>query len=329
VKELKMRKTALAIMFGSLLFCHTSQVEAQKTYRVGALVAEDLFLASFEGFKKKMAELGYVEGNNIKYYLHNAKGEHEALKKMAAQLVKDKNDVIVTSSTTATVPVAKETAGTNIPVVFLSDGNPLRFVKSYASSGNNLTGISSSSLDLVEKRLELLKELTPTIKRMIFIINPRGENYEAYLRSTREAAKRLSLELTDLEIPAESGEDVKQKLRLITRKLGEAILVPPDVPFVAVTEDIVQQAIKERLPIVGPNVQTVRRGQLAGYSSDYYSLGQQGAVLVDKIFNGAKPTDLPVEQPFRLSLVINLKTAKAMGLKIPKDILLRADEVIE
>lgn len=171
--------------------------------------------------------------------------------------------------------------------------------------------------------------MAPTLKRVIFIINPKGENYGAYLRLTREAAKRLSLELADLEIPAESGEHVKQKLPLMTRKLGEAILVPPDVPFVAVTEDLAQQAIKERLPVVGPNVQTVKRGQLAGYSSDYYSLGQQGAMLVQKILKGARPTDLPIEQPSRLSLVINLKTAKALGLRIPKEILLRADEVIE
>jgi putative ABC transport system substrate-binding protein len=324
-----MKKARLFVVLGFLFFCFTDSVEAQKVYHIGALVAEDLFLPSFEGFKKKMSELGYVEGKNIKYYLHNAKGEQEALKKLAEQLLKDKHDVIVTSSTTATAPMAKATAGTNIPVVFLSAGNPLRFVKSYSSSGNNLTGISSSSLDLVEKRLELLKEMVPTLKRVIFIINPKGENYGAYLRLTREAAKRLSLELADLEIPAESGEDVKQKLPLMTRKLGEAILVPPDVPFVAVTEDLAQQAIKERLPVVGPNVQTVKRGQLAGYSSDYYSLGQQGAMLVQKILKGARPTDLPIEQPSRLSLVINLKTAKALGLRIPKEILLRADEVIE
>jgi putative ABC transport system substrate-binding protein len=138
-----MKKARLFVVLGFLFFCFTDSVEAQKVYHIGALVAEDLFLPSFEGFKKKMSELGYLEGKNIKYYLHNAKGEQEALKKLAEQLLKDKHDVIVTSSTTATAPMAKATAGTNIPVVFLSAGNPLRFVKSYSSSGNNLTGISS------------------------------------------------------------------------------------------------------------------------------------------------------------------------------------------
>lgn len=323
----KRKKSILAMTLGSFMF--TSPVGAQKVYQIGALVAEDQFSAAFEGFKDKMTGLGYIEGKNVKYYFHNAKGDQDSLKKMVEQLMKDKNDLIVTSSTTATIPVAKATAETNIPVVFLSAGNPLRFVKSYSSSGNNLTGISSSSLDLAEKRLELLKEIAPAVKRVIFINNPLGENHEAYLRLTREAAKRLGLELTDLEIRAGSGNEVKQKIHLITRKSGDAVLIPPDVPFVAVTDDIAHQAIKERLPVVGPNVQTVRRGYLAGYSSDYYSLGQQGASLVDKILKGARPMDLPIEQPFRLNLIINLRTAKALGLKIPKEILLRADEVIE
>jgi len=324
----KMEKSILALTVACLLLSPRLS-EAQRVYRIGALVGEDQFVSAFEGFKKKMAALGYIEGKNIKYDFHNAKGDRDVLRKLAEKLVNDKHDVIVTSSTTATVPVAKASAGTNIPVVFLSAGNPLRFVKSYSSSGNNLTGISSSSLDLAEKRLELLKEIAPAIKRVIFVNNPMGENYEAYLRLTREAAKRLAFEVTEIEIRAGSGEEVKPRLPLITRKVGEAVLIPPDVPFVAVTEDIAQQAIKERLPTVGPNVETVRRGYLVGYSSDYYSLGQQGAMLVDKILKGARPTDLPIEQPFKLSLVINLKTAKAIGLKIPKEILLRADEVIQ
>ena len=174
-----------------------------------------------------------------------------------------------------------------------------------------------------------MKEIAPTTKRIILLSNPMGENYQAYLRVAREAAKRLGLELAGLEIRAASGEEVKEKLPLITRKLGDAVLVPPDVAFVAVAGDMAQQAIRERLPVVGPNVQTVRGGYLAGYSSDYYSLGQQGAMLVDKILKGARPTDLPIELPSKLTLVINLKTAKAIGLKVPKELLLRADEVIE
>lgn len=319
---------ALALI-ALLTFWSPSASEAQKVYRISALVAEDQFVFAFEGFKKRMSELGYTEGKTVKYDFHNAKGDVESLKKLAESIVRGKPDLIVTSSTTATVPVAKLTEGTDLPVVFLSAGNPLKFVKSYASSGNNLTGITSSSLDLTEKRLELFRELAPLVRRLILLKNPGAANYEDYLGSTREAAKRIGFALAEVEIRATNAEGVRQQLFLVTPKPGDGLLIPPDALFVGATEHIVRHATREKLPVVGPNVQTVRRGFLAAYSSDYYALGQQGAGLVDKILRGAKPAHLPIEQPSRLQLVVNLKTAKAIGLKIPKEILLRADEVIE
>ncbi|HWP56724.1 MAG TPA: ABC transporter substrate-binding protein [Candidatus Acidoferrales bacterium] len=305
------------------------QVAAQKTHRIAALVAEDQFVPAIEGFKKRMGELGYIEGKNVKYEFHNAKGDIEALKELAGKIVQQKPDLIVTSSTTATVPVAKATAGTDLPVVFLSAGNPLKLVKSYASSGNNLTGISSSILDLTEKRMQLFKELSAAVHRVISIYNPKGPNYEEYAKSSREAAKRMGFALSEVEVAAANPEAAKKPISLITRKLGDAIMVPPDASVVSATEHIAQQALKEKLPTVGPNVRTVGRGLLIAYSSDYYALGEQGAVLVEKILRGARPTDLPIEQPFKLKLVINLKTARAIDLKIPRELLLRADEVIE
>lgn len=301
--------------------------EAQKVYRIGALVADDQFVPAVEGFKKKMAEIGYIEGKNVRYDFHNAKGDRDTLKKLAQKLVQDKPDLIVTSSTTATVPVAKATEGTNLPVVFLSAGNPLQFVKSYASSGNNLTGITTSSIDLTEKRMELLKELAPGIKRVISLNNLAGPNYEANLNAAREAAKKFSLEL--VEVNATSGDELKQKASNITRKMGDSIFIPPDAIVNAVIREVVQQAINEKLPSISANEGNVKRGGLASYAPDYFALGQQGAVMVGKILNGSRPMDLPIEQPFKLKLVINLNTAKAIGLKIPREILLRADEVIE
>ena len=302
--------------------------QAQRVYRISALVADDQFVPPFEGLKKQMAELGYVEGRNINYDFHNAKGDQGIVKKLAQKIVQDKPDVIVTSSTTATVSVAKATEGTNLPVVFLSAANPLVFVKSYASSGNNLTGISTSSIDLTEKRMELLKELVPGIKRVISLNNPGGANYEAHLNATREAARRFGLELVDVNVS--SGDELKQKANLIiTRKVGDALFLPPDAIVNAAIREVVQQAINEKMPSISANEGNVKRGALAAYSANYFALGQQGAVLVDKILKGIRPTDLPIEQPFQLKLIINLKTAKATGLKIPKEILLRADEVIE
>ncbi len=321
-------KKLISALLGLWVLAGHDLVEAQKVYRIGSLVATDQFIPAFNGFKKKMAELGYVEGRNITYEFHNANGERDALKAMAEKLVRDKHDVIVTSSTTATAPVARASAGTNVPVVFLSAGNPLEFIKSYASSGNNITGISSSSLDLIDKRMELLKELTPGIKRVIALQVPSGTNYEEVRRLTLKAAKKLGLALVEVE---PSGyEELKSKISgFVTRKLGDAVFLPPDAAVIVVVEEIAQQAIKERLPVVGPNIENVKRGVLAAYSSDYFALGQQGAVLVDKILKGARPTDLPIEQPYKLKLALNLKTAKAIGLKIPREILLRANEVTE
>src|SRR3989337_461845 len=146
-----------AVLVLMVVMAHSS-AEAQRVYRVGALVAEDQFIPAVDGFKQRMAELGYVEGKNIVYDFQNSKGDQDLLGKLAKALVQQKPDLIVTSSTTASVPIAKITAGTDLPVVFLSSGDPLRLVKSYASSGNNLTGISSSSIELTAKRMELLKD---------------------------------------------------------------------------------------------------------------------------------------------------------------------------
>jgi putative ABC transport system substrate-binding protein len=306
-------------------------VWAQKVFRIGALVADDQFVTAIDGFKQRMTELGYNEGKNITYDLQNSEGDQDLLAKLAETLVKRKPDLIVTSSTTASVPIAKLTNGTDVPVVFLSAGDPLRLVKSYASSGNNLTGISSSSVELTAKRLELLKKLAPPIKRVILLIDTAaiGINHERLTRDSEEAASKLGLEPVRLAIHTKNADEMKQKIPLIKRSLGDALMVPPVATIVASTEDIARQVIKEKLPHVGPNVETVNRGLLAAYSSNYHSLGQQGAVLVDKILKGAKPGDLPIEQPFKLHLRINVKTARAINVKLPKELLIQADEVIQ
>ncbi|HEX9445254.1 MAG TPA: ABC transporter substrate-binding protein [Candidatus Binatia bacterium] len=310
-------------------FLAAAPAAAQKVVRIGALAAEEQFIPAIDGFKKKMAELGYAEGKNVVYDLRNARGDQDALAKMAEALVQQKPDLIVTSSTSATVLVAKATAGGGIPVVFLSAGDPLRVVKSYASSGNNLTGVSTAALDLTGKRIELLKKLAPGIKRLIVLLDSKGMNHERTLKTTEEEAAKLGLEASVLDIEARNVEEIRQKASLIKRSLGDALLVPPDATMVAATETIAQQAIKERLPQVGPNLETVKRGLLAAYAPNFFSLGQQGALLVDKILKGARPTDLPIEQPYKLYLMINLKTAQAIGLKVSRELLLLADEVIQ
>ena len=315
----------------ALIIMDPGSAWAQKVHRVGALVADDQFVPAIDGFRQRMAELGYVDGKNIAYDLQNSKGDQALLAKLAEALVQRKPDLIVTSSTTASVPVAKLTKGSDLPVVFLSAGDPLRLVKSYASSGNNLTGISSAAVELTAKRMELLKKLAPKVKKVILLIDTAamGINHERLTSDAQEAARRLGLEHVLLAIHTKNSDEMKQKIPLIRRSLGDALIVPPVATIVASTEEIAHQLIREKLPHVGPNIETVKRGLLAAYSSDYHSLGQQGAVLVDKVFKGARPADLPIEQPFKLYLRVNLKTAQAIGLDIPKEILLQADELIK
>jgi putative ABC transport system substrate-binding protein len=322
-------KLRLIISAAAGLLLAAAPCKAQKIFHICALVGEDQFVPAFEGFRAKMAELGYVDGKNVRYSLYNAKGDMDGLKSLAQKIVQQKPDLIVTSSTTATAPLAKLTAGTDLPIVFLSAGNPLKLVKSYSSSGNNLTGISSSALELTEKRLALVRELAPMVKRVVFLTNGQGTNFEEYLAATRETASRFNFDLTEIELLGANRDEIKKHIGRITRKAGEAVVVPPDAPLVGSIESISAQAVKERLPSVGPNVQTVHKGMLAAYSSDYYSLGRQGAKLVDMILRGAKPAELPIELPHKLQLAVNLKTARSIGLKPPKEILLRADEIIE
>ena len=322
-----MQRTLLFVF--SLLVCSMGvpEASAQKIYHIGALVAEDQFVPAFNGFKKKMAELGYTEGKDINYDFYNAKGDRDSVQKLAEKLVHAKPDLVVTSSTTATAPIAKLTAGSNLPVVFLSAGNPLGLVKSYASSGNNLTGISAASLDLTAKRLELLKELVPWVKRVVSLNYPQGVNYRDNLAAVREAAKKIGLVIK--EVNASSRDELMLVIRTITRKAADAILLQPDAFFAKNIEVVIQQSLKEKLPVIPTLINNVKRGALATYSPDYFALGEQGAMLVNRILRGAKPADLPIEQPLRLVLAINLKTAKVIGLKISKELLLRADEVIE
>ena len=311
------------------LLALTSQwLMAERVYRIAGLVPSNSFIPAYEGFKKRMAELGYVEGENVQYDLRNAKRNRKQLERLAADIIQGRPDLIVTASTTATIPVARLTRGTGITVVFLSAGNPLKVVKNYTSSGNNLTGIASGSLELIGKRMELLKELVPHLKRVIVLQAPQATNYEKSRRLTEEAAKKLGLEIAEVQVP-DRRRFREETLPLINRRLGEAFFLPPVSSSLISKKHLVQHLINEKVPSIGPNIQYAKAGMLAAYSSDYFELGWQGAVLVDKVLRGARPTDLPVEMPSQVKLSINLKTAEAIGLKVPRELLLRAEEIFD
>jgi putative ABC transport system substrate-binding protein len=325
--EMKVKNWRLTIVTVLLILATGRSGQAQKLYSIGSLNTSEQFVSSFEGFKVRMTELGYREGRNVRYDFYNSKGDHALLKAMAEKLAQQKPDMIVTSSTSATVAAAKATEGTRTPVVFLSAGNAQKLVKSFASSGTNIAGISSASMELVGKRFELLKELAPKTKRIAMAIDPKGINYSASISEAKEAAAKMGF--TVWEIPVTTSDELVKAAYAISRKEADAIFVPPDSLVSDGVDVVVKQALQERLPVVCSLLSLVERGCLASYAADYVALGRPGAVLVDKILKGTKPAELPIEMPHKLNLVLNLKTAKAIGLTIPREVLLRAEEVIE
>jgi putative ABC transport system substrate-binding protein len=323
----KVQKYRLTLVALILLLLIAGTGHAQKVYSIGSLNTSEQFVSSFEGFKGRMSELGYREGRNVRYDFYNSKGDHDLLKAMAEKVAQQRPDMVVTSSTSATVAALKATDGTRTPVVFLSAGNPQKVIKNFASSGTNIAGISSASLELVGKRFELLKELAPKTKKIAMAIDPKGINYAATISEIKQTAPKMGFLVW--EIAVTSGDELVKLVSAITRKEADAIFVPADSLLSDKIDVVVKQAIQERLPLICSLLSLVERGCLGSYAADYMALGRQGAVLVDKILKGTRPSDLPIEMPHKLNLVLNLKTAKAIGLPVPKEILLRADEVIE
>lgn len=301
--------------------------QAQKSYRIASLNTGPQFVDSFNGFKSRMEELGYKEGRDTRYDFYDSPVIEEVLDATARKIVQDRIDLIVTSSTTATLAAAKATQGTNIPVVFLSVGNPHKVIKSFSGSGSNLAGISSASLEITGKRFELLRDLAPSAKRVAVVANPQGVKHQACTAEITEATKKLGFNLVAVEVT--SSKEIANLVPTVNRKRIDAIYASPDALITEAIGIIVEHSIKEKLPVVPTLLSNVRKGCLATYAVDYFALGQQGSAIAHKILKGAKPADLPIEQPAKLNLVINLKTAKAIGLKVPREILLMADEVIE
>jgi putative ABC transport system substrate-binding protein len=299
----------------------------QKIIAIGSLNTADQFLDAFEGFKSRMAQLGYQEGQTVRYEYHNSKGDAERLKAIAQELVQAKVSMIVTTSTTGTVAAAKATRGTGIPVVFLSAANSQLLIKDFSGSGSNLAGISSASLELTAKRFELLKELAPGAKKMALPVDPKGVNYSVIVEENRQAAAKLGFVISEIHV--RSVDEIAPAMAVVTRKSYDAVFSPADTLVSAGIDWVVKQAIKEKLPTITALLVNVNRGCLATYASDYLALGKQGAVLADKILKGARPAALPIELPDKIKLALNLKTAKAIGVKIPKEMILRADEIFE
>jgi len=303
---------------------------AERVYRVGILrpsarplVVSDLASA---GLPTALRELGYVEGRNLILEQRYADGDVGRLPALARELVMAKVDVIVAVGTLA-VRACKD-ATTTLPIVLFGNFDPLAngLVSSLARPGGNVTGaLIAPDGTLAGKKLELLKSAVPHATRIAFLA-PADPAIRAQVQETRDAAEVLGIELVVVEV---RGGDYAQAFAVITSRRVHALFVGAHTYFVRDRKQIIELAAKHRLPAIYEWREQVADGGLMTYSTSLYGINQRLASYVDRILKGAKPGDLPIERPTRFELVINLKTAKALGLTIPQTLLLRADEVIQ
>lgn len=291
--------------------------------RVGVLTFTESSLALREAFREGLRDLGYTEGQNIVVEWRAAEGSPERARALAAELVAAKVDVIVANLTPA-VQAAKD-ATRSIPIVMASAGDPVgtRLVASLTRPGGNVTGLSGISAELAGKRIELLRELLPGLRRAGLLVNPSNPFAERLIAETRAAAKRAACPLAIVEVRRPA--DVAGGFVSLKRQRAGAVIVDAAI----VTWGAAELAVQHRLPSISNQRAFVDAGGLMSHAASAIDIQRRAASYVDRILKGASPGDLPVEQPTRFELVINRKRANALGLVLPQDLLVLADQVIE
>ena len=282
-----------------------------------------------EAFLEGMRALGYVEGQNLVIEYRGAEGQHERFPALAAELVRLKVDVLLAVTTPAAL--AAKQATTTIPIVMMGVGDPVGsgLVASLARPGGNVTGLTSLSSELVGKQLEFLKDVRPTVSRVAVLWNPANPASHLMVRAADVAAQALGVQLHLVEARGRGPDAFDSAFAAITSAHAGALLVLADNIVFEHRRRLAELAAMSHLPTMHQDGRMVKAGGLISYAASVPDVWRHGATYVDKILQGAKPADLPVELPTKFELVINLKTAKALGLTIPPSVLARADEVIE
>jgi len=278
-------------------------------------------------FRQALGDLGYIESKNVRFEYRYARGHNERLPELANDLVGLNADVILTWGTDAVL--AAKQATTTIPIVMGTIGDPLGsgIVTNLVRPGGNVTGSSSRAAELESKRLQLLKEAVPGLSRAAILFNPTNHYMPLALKSARKGAQMLHVSLAIYEVRDTLTLDAA--FVTLTKERPDALIVPADTFLVSQRSRIAQFAIENKLPSVYTFREYIEAGGLIAYTPNYHDLFRRAASYVDKILKGAKPGELPIGQPTKFELVINLKTAKALGLVIPKVLLVGANQVIE
>jgi len=322
----------LLVMLALGILAAPLTVEAQqpaKVSRVGflSLLPQEQALSHIKALHEGLRGLGYIEGQNIILEYQFADGTAERLPDLVAELIHLKVDIIVTGFGTLPALAAKQATST-IPIVFSFVADPVGsgIVASLARPGGNITGLSMIPAGLTGKRVELLKELLPQLSRVAILLNPATPAATQALRETQAIAATWGVQLQLLEV--RTPEDFESSFAVASQEHADALITVTDPLTIVHRARIVELAAKSRLPAIYGMRDFVEAGGLISYGANYNEPSRRAAAYVDKILKGAKPADLPVEQPMKFELVINLKTAEALGLTIPPTLLFQADEVI-
>ena len=323
-------KKALCLTLCAMLLALCTSAEAQSltnTPKIGWLGAGAGSMGSGrELFRTELRTLGYIEGKNIAFEYRSAGNNRDRLSAQAEELIRLNVAVLVMPSLDAALAAKKAT--TTMPIVFLDVSDPIGsgLIASLARPGGNITGFTTISTELIGKRLEILKETLPKLFRVAVLWDPNSRGSERSWKESQTAAQQLGLQLHSMEV---SSLDKYEAAFEAAIKAGSGALVAPQNPLTSSNRNLITKlSVKYRLPTIYPRSDYVAGGGLMSYGRDQAEPYQRGAVMVDKILRGTKPADIPVEQPKKFEFVVNLKTAKQIGLTVPPNVLARADRVV-
>ena len=322
------RRTFIGGIAGGLLAAPLAAPAQQvgKVYRIGILetIPASQNVAKLDALRKGLRDLGYVEGRNLIIEYRSADGRAERFPDLASELVRLKVDLIVTRGTPAAKAVRSATG--TIPVVMAAMGEPLAVVATLAHPGGNITGLTTFSIELTGKRVEVIKELVPSLSRVALLQNMGNPVAPPEWEETKTAARSLGLQAELLDVRSQG--DLSRAFELAVRQHVEALVIGIDGLTQMYQQTIVDSVARNRLPAIYPDRAFVDGGGLIAYAVNYPDLYLRAAGLIGKIFKGAKPAELPIEQPTKFDLVVNLKTTKSLGLTIPQSLRVQA-ELIE
>ena len=320
---------AALALFVAPTICPAQEPKAGKIVRIGRLspLSADADARHLEVFRKGLRDLGWIEGHGFVIEGRFADGQYARLPELAAELVRQRVDLILTGSNPGAL--AAKSATSTIPIVMVTTGDPVGagIVASLSRPGGNITGVTALSQALYAKRLELIKEAVPGVTRVAVLVNPSSVYTAPLLREKDIAARTLGLHLPVLE--ARGPADFEKAFTTLTAERAGALMVQTDALFITHRRRIVELAARSRVPAVYGERESVDAGGLMFYGATLAALYREAAVYADRILKGARPADLPVVQPTKLELVINLKTAKALDLTIPAAVIARADHLVE